>query len=91
MSKSDDFKIGDKVKFKQDVKLYPTVFSKTPVYFAKKGDKGTVVKSDPKVVKRHREVTRMVAVEVPKHKTALHLMDSKLAKLMYVYKHIERA
>jgi len=89
MTKKTDFNIGDKVKFKTDVKLYPTVFSKTPIYFAKKGDKGVVVKPDSKVAKRHREATRIVAVEVTKHKTPVHLMDSKIAKLMYVDKTIE--
>jgi len=90
MTKKTDFNIGDKVKFKTDVKLYPTAFSRTPIYFAKKGDKGVVVKPDPKKTKMHKEATRVVAVAVDKQKHPVYLVDSATIGLLYVDSTIER-
>jgi hypothetical protein len=43
--KKSEFVVGDKVIFKKPVKVFPDRFSSDSVDFAKKGDKGTVVKT----------------------------------------------
>ena len=90
MTKKTEFKVGNKVKFKKDVKLYPTPFSRTPIYFAKKGDNGVVVKTDLKKIKQWPEATRIVAVAVDKQKHPVYLVDSAGIGLLYVDSTIER-
>ncbi len=74
--KKSEFAIGDKVLFKKPVKVFPSPFSSDFVDFAKKGDKGTVVKTDPVIKKLHHHVARIVSVSVNKQKHPVHLMDS---------------
>jgi len=76
--KKAEFAIGDKVIFKKPVKVFPTVFhpSDKGIDFAKKGDKGTVVKTDAVVKKLHSQVARIVSVSVTKQKHPVHLMNT---------------
>ena len=90
MAKKDAFKVGDKVKFKKNVDLFPSPFTKVPIKFAKKGDKGVVVKSDVKVVRKHSGADRIVAVKVGKHKTPVYLMDHIRTKALYINSTIEK-
>jgi hypothetical protein len=74
--KKSEFVVGDKVIFKKPVKVFPDRFSSDSVDFAKKGDKGTVVKTDTATKKLHSQITRIVSVSVSKQKHPVHLMDS---------------
>lgn len=86
--KKSEFTAGDKVIFKKPVKVFLSRFSSDSVDFAKKGDKGTVVKTDAVTKKLHPQITRIVSVSVSKQKHPVHLMDSPGA--LYVDTTIEK-